>query len=42
MSSKTTKELSKQPKQLDLYQMLINDTYSNSVEFYQSLPDMYV
>ena len=31
----------KQPKQLDLYQMLINDTYSNSVEFYQTLPDLF-
>lgn len=30
-----------QPRQLDLYQMLINDTYSNSVEFYQSLPDLF-
>jgi hypothetical protein len=42
MKDKSTTELSKQPKQLDLYQMMINDTYSNSVEFYQSLPDMFV
>ena len=35
------KALKKQPKQLDLYQMLINDTYSNSVEFYQTLPDLF-
>ena len=35
-------ELAKQPKQLDLYQMMVSNRYSNSVEFYQSLPDMFV
>lgn len=34
--------LAQQPKQLDLYQMLFSERYSNSVEFYQSLPDMFV
>ena len=41
MKGKQVQELSKQPKQLDLYQMLINNTYSNSVEFYQTLPDLF-
>jgi len=41
MEGKQVQELSKQPKQLDLYQMLINNTYSNSVEFYQTLPDLF-
>ena len=30
-----------QPLQLDLFQMLINDNYSNSVELYQTLPDVF-
>ena len=30
-----------QPKQLDLFQMLINQNYSNSVELYQTLPDVF-
>ena len=30
-----------QPSQLDLFQMLINDNYSNSVELYQTLPDVF-
>ena len=41
MKGKQTQALSKQPKQLDLYQMMINSTYSNSVEFYQTLPDLF-
>jgi hypothetical protein len=41
MTANKDKELSQQPKQLDLYQMLINNTYSNSVEFYQTLPDLF-
>lgn len=35
------RESSKQPRQLDLFQMLVNDNYSNSVELYQSLPDLF-
>ena len=31
----------RQPHQLDLFQMMISGSYSNSVEFYQSLPDLY-
>ena len=30
-----------QPIQLDLFQTLINNNYSNSVELYQSLPDVF-
>jgi hypothetical protein len=30
-----------QPRQLDLFQMLINQNYSNSVELYQTLPDVF-
>lgn len=30
-----------QPHQLDLFQMMINKNYSNSVELYQSLPDVF-
>ncbi len=30
-----------QPHQLDLFQMLVNENYSNSVELYQSLPDLF-
>ena len=30
-----------QPVQLDLFQMLISDHYSNSVELYQTLPDVF-
>ncbi|MEZ5536407.1 MAG: hypothetical protein R3F02_12375 [Thiolinea sp.] len=30
-----------QPVQLDLFQMLVNDNYSNSVELYQTLPDVF-
>lgn len=30
-----------QPVQLDLFQMLINENYSNSVELYQTLPDVF-
>ena len=31
-----------QPTQLDLFQMLINNHYSNSVELYQTLPDVFI
>lgn len=41
MSKNLQKLPNKQPKQLDLYQMLINDTFSNSVEFYQALPELF-
>ncbi|MDC0947960.1 hypothetical protein OAS86_01275 [Gammaproteobacteria bacterium] len=34
-------KIGNQPHQLDLFQMLVNDNYSNSVEFYQSLPDVF-
>ena len=34
--------LSHQPVQLDLFQILINKNYSNSVELYQTLPDVFV
>lgn len=30
-----------QPVQLDLFQTLVNDNYSNSVELYQTLPDVF-
>jgi hypothetical protein len=30
-----------QPHQLDLFKMMFNERFSNSVEFYQSLPDLY-
>ena len=30
-----------QPHQLDLFPMLVNENYSNSVELYQSLPDLF-
>lgn len=33
--------LDSQPVQLDLFQTLINHNYSNSVELYQSLPDVF-
>lgn len=33
--------LSYQPVQLDLFQMLFNENYSNSVELYQTLPDVF-
>ena len=29
------------PIQLDLFQTLVNNNYSNSVELYQSLPDVF-
>ncbi len=31
----------KQPVQLDLLQMLVSEKYSNSVELYQTLPDVF-
>ena len=30
-----------QPHQLDLFQMLVSENYSNSVELYQTLPDLF-
>ncbi len=29
------------PIQLDLFQMIVNNDYSNSVELYQTLPDVF-
>lgn len=41
--TKATSTLAKQqPVQLDLFQTLISQNYSNSVELYQSLPDTYI
>lgn len=34
-------KIENQPRQLDLFQLLINENYSNSVELYQSLPDVF-
>jgi len=34
-------QMQHQPLQLDLYQMLVTRNYSNSVELYQTLPDVY-
>lgn len=34
-------KLTTQPVQLDLFQTLINKNYSNSVELYQTLPDVF-
>ena len=35
-------DMTKQPVQLDLGQTLTTDNYSNSVELYQTLPDIFV
>ena len=32
---------SKQPVQLELWKMMVSQNYSNSVELYQTLPDVF-
>jgi hypothetical protein len=34
-------DIAKQPVQLDLWKMLTTENYSNSVELYQTLPDVF-
>ena len=36
------KELDEQPFQLNLFQLVVSENFSNSVEFYQSLPDVFI
>ncbi len=38
---KQAKSGSAQPRQLNLFQMLVNEHFSNSVELYQTLPDVF-
>jgi hypothetical protein len=38
---KARADISKQPVQLDLWKMLTTENYSNSVELYQTLPDVF-